>query len=89
MGLESKIEEVHSISPSPLYWVENFQSKILKTRFCPQNVNVVITIQFLAILLKIPLHTSWNQTGNPEKGESEKRKSARGNLKEFLPQAFA
>ena len=36
IGSESKIGEVHSISPSPLYWVENFQSKILKSRF-PQS----------------------------------------------------
>ena len=37
MGLESKIGEVHSISSSPLYWVENFLSKILKSRFSPSG----------------------------------------------------
>ena len=33
MGWESKIGEVHITSPSPLRWVENFQFKILKSRF--------------------------------------------------------
>ena len=54
MGSESKIGEVHSISPSPLYWVESFQSKILKSSFSsggtggsPTNQKIGLSPHFL------------------------------------------
>ena len=50
---------------------------------CSKNVDFVIFMQFLTILPKMSHHTSPNQMGNSEKGESEKNECL-GGCKEFI-----